>query len=391
MPVIDFTQAVIPTLTCPAGKVREEFVDSQVPGHMLEVRSGCPGRGTWRYRQKVEGRMLHTKLGTTETLTLADSRKKARALRAAYDRGDNPHEEAKARKAMITLDEFWLQHYLPYATPRKKSIKRDHQIYKLQIQPTLGKLKMNAISRQQIQSLAAMHRDKGLSAASTDHVSKLCRRLFSLAVQWEILEKNPASRIELFNEDNQVEHYLDDAQLQRLVSVLKSYPAREVSLVCMFLLATGCRVNEALTAQWALIDRQNRAWRVAASMSKSGKSRVVPLSDAALAVLDQIGTEGKYDYVFINPDTGKPYTHIRHTWIRIREKAGMPWLRLHDLRHSFASMLVNAGCSLFVVQQALGHADSRVTQRYAHLSSKTLQDAANSASLKIQEAMKRGA
>ncbi len=115
----------------------------------------------------------------------------------------------------------------------------------------------------------------------------------------------------------------------------------------------------------------------------------MPLSDTALDVLDQIGTEGKYEHVFINPDTEKPYTHIRHTWIRIREKAGMPWLRLHDLRHSFASMLVNAGCSLFVVQQALGHADSRVTQRYAHLSSKTLQDAANSASVKIMEAMQK--
>jgi len=113
------------------------------------------------------------------------------------------------------------------------------------------------------------------------------------------------------------------------------------------------------------------------------------LSDAALDVLDQIGTEGKFDYVFTNPDTELPFTHIRHTWGRIREKAGMPWLRLHDLRHSFASMLVNAGCSLFVVQQALGHADSRVTQRYSHLSSKTLQDAANSASLKIMEAMKQ--
>lgn len=389
MPVIDFSQAIIPTLACGPLKLKEEFVDRLVPGHLLEVRSTSPGQGTWRYRQKVDGRMLHTKLGTTDSLTLAESRKKARALRAAYDRGDNPYEEAKARKAMITLDEFWLAHYLPYATPRKKSIKRDHQIFRLQIQPTLGKLKMNAISRQQIQSLATLHRNNGLSAASADHVSKLCRRLFSLAVQWEIVEKNPASRIELFNEDNQVEHYLDDEQLQRLVGVLKTYPSRNVALICMFLLATGCRVNEALTAQWNLVNRQNRIWRVAASNSKSGKSRAVPLSDSAIDVLDQIGTEGEFDFVFINQDTGKPYTHIRHTWIRIRERAGMPWLRLHDLRHSFASMLVNAGCSLFVVQQALGHADSRVTQRYSHLSGKTLQDAANSASLKIKEALKQ--
>jgi len=389
MPVIDFTQAIIATLACAPGTLKQEFVDRMVPGHMLEVRSSTPGQGTWRYRQKVDGRMLHTKLGTTDSLTLAESRKKARALRAAYDRGENPYEEAKARKAVLTLDQFWVDHYLPFATPRKRSIKRDEQIFRLQIQPTLGKLKLNAITRQQIQTLAAMHRNKGLSAASADHVSKLCRRLLSLAVQWEMLEKNVASRIELFNEDNQIEHYLENEQLQRLVTVLKTYPARNVALLCMFLLSTGCRVNEALTAQWRLVDRQNRSWKVSAPNSKSGKSRVVPLSDSSLDVLNQIGTEGKHDYVFINPDTEKPYTHIRHTWIRIREKAGMPWLRLHDLRHSMASMMVNAGRSLYEVQQVLGHADSRVTQRYAHLSAKTLQDAANSASLKIMEAMKQ--
>jgi hypothetical protein len=123
MPIIDLTQAVIATLACPPGKLKEEFVDRLVPGHLLEVRSATPGQGTWRYRQKVDGRMLHTKLGTTDSLTLAESRKKARALRAAYDRSDNPHEEAKARKAMITLDEFWLEHYLPYATPGRSRSK----------------------------------------------------------------------------------------------------------------------------------------------------------------------------------------------------------------------------------------------------------------------------
>ena len=114
---------------------------------------------------------------------------------------------------------------------------------------------------------------------------------------------------------------------------------------------------------------------------------MVPLTEAALRVLDEIGTEGQHQYVFVNTKTGKHYTHIRHTWIRLRNKAGLPWLRLHDLRHTFASMLVNSGQSLYAVQQCLGHADSRVTQRYAHLSAQSLQDAANCASEKITAAM----
>lgn len=86
-----------------------------------------------------------------------------------------------------------------------------------------------------------------------------------------------------------------------------------------------------------------------------------------------VGSQSEYPFVFTNLKTGQHYTHIAHTWQRLRKKAGLPHLRLHDLRHTYASMLVNAGESLYVVQQCLGHADGRVTQRYAHLAPQTLQ------------------
>lgn len=389
MPVVQLTQSMLQTLQPMPGKPRTEWCDDGVPGLYVLTSATSPIMTYYLRYKDHTGKTCHHKLGRTTEISLADARKRAKQWKAEITaNGRDPRAEAKALKAVPTMNELWVQ-YEAFAKPRKRSFKRDEVIWRRQIQPNFGNVRINAVTRQQIQSLMTRLKATGLAPASVDHVAKLIRRMLNMAVTWEMLDRNPASRIELFNEDNQVEHYLDDEQLQRLVSVLKTYPAKEVALICMFLLATGCRVNEALTAKWSLVDRQNRIWRVSAENSKSGKSRAVPLSDAALDVLDQIATEGRYDYVFVNPDTGKPYTHIRHTWIRIREKAEMPWLRLHDLRHSFASMLVNAGCSLFVVQQALGHADSRVTQRYSHLSSKTLQDAANNASLKIMEAMRK--
>jgi integrase len=388
MPVIDFSQAVIPTLACAPGKLKEEFVDRLVPGHLLEVRNGTPGQGTWRYRQKVEGRMLHTKLGTTDSLTLAESRKKARALRAAYDRGDNPHEETKARKAELTLIEFW-DEYEKYAKPRKRSFPRDEQLWRIRLKPKFGHLRLSQISRHAVQSFHTSIKAEGLSGASADHHVKLLRRMLNLAVEWNLLRDSPLTGYKLFDDPNMVEHYLDEEQLQRLVTVLKTDTNRQVCLLCLFALSTGCRLGEAMSCQWQFLDRENRVWRIPAANSKSRRLRSVPLSDAALEVLGEIGTEGKFEYVFANLETGTRYTHITHTWHRLRAKAELPWLRFHDLRHSFASLLVNAGRSLYEVQQVLGHADSRVTQRYAHLSSKTLQGAANSASLKIMEAMKK--
>lgn len=190
------------------------------------------------------------------------------------------------------------------------------------------------------------------------------------AQKWlDMLEKNPASKVPLFNVDNKVEHYLDDDQLQRLLVVLRSPDSpRNVCLIALFLLSTGARLNEALQAKWSQIDRRTRVWRIPAAVSKSGKIRVVPLNDSALDGLAELDTEGEFDGLFVNRQTGKPYTTIMKVWSRLRLKAGLPHFRIHDLRHMYASFLVNAGFSLFCVQQVLGHADSATSARYSHLS-----------------------
>jgi integrase len=115
--------------------------------------------------------------------------------------------------------------------------------------------------------------------------------------------------------------------------------------------------------------------------------RPVPLNTVALEVLSQTHRRDGQEYVFINRRTRKPYTDIKKSWLRLKTLAGMPELRLHDLRHQYASLLVNSGRSLYEVQQILGHSDPTVTQRYAHLSTATLQEAAESASMKIESSM----
>ena len=178
--------------------------------------------------------------------------------------------------------------------------------------------------------------------------------------------------------------------MEDLLTVLRTDSNRTVCLIARYLLSVGCRLNEALSATWDQIDKDKRVWRIPASNSKSKRIRSVPLNDAALEVFAQLDTEGKYDHVFVGK-TGKPYTTIMKVWTRLRNKAGLPHLRLHDLRHSYASFLVNSGRTLYEVQQILGHSDAKVTERYAHLSSKTLQEAANTASVIIQGAGSKAA
>lgn len=147
-----------------------------------------------------------------------------------------------------------------------------------------------------------------------------------------------------------------------------------VRMVALYLLSTGARLNGALQAKWKDIDRENRVWRIPASNLKSKKVCSVPLNERAVDVLDHLGTEGNHDWLFVSA-TGERLKYLHRVWWRLMTKAGLPHLRIHDLRHQHASLLVNQGHSLYVVQHILSHSDPSVTQHYTHLSTKSLQDA----------------
>jgi integrase len=132
-----------------------------------------------------------------------------------------------------------------------------------------------------------------------------------------------------------------------------------------------------LKAEWREFDLANRSWVI--PLSKSGTARKVAISDPLVALLEALPSRGKSPYLFTNPATAKPYVAIWYAWNSARKRAGLAHVRIHDLRHSFASFLVNSGRGLYEVQRLLGHAHIKTTQRYAHLSDETLISAANTA------------
>jgi integrase len=366
MPILRLTQSFVSNdLRCPEDKSRIEFCDRELPGLYVEVRPKSDGSGTYYLRYKdANSKTCHQKIARTTEIDLTEARKRAKKLKAEIQLGANPRGEAKAQKEVPTLDAFFTEHYSPFAWPRKRSFGRDEELYRLRIAGLFGNRRLNQISRQQIQSFHTELLQSGLAPATCDHHLKLLKRVFNLAIDWGVhTGTNPVARVPMFNADNRIERYLDEAQLQRLVNVLRTDANRPVCNIALFLLSTGARLSEALSATWEQIDRDKRVWRIPAMNSKSKRIRAVPLNDSALEVLAQVETaEG---YVFINKETSKPYTTIAKVWERLRKTANVPQLRLHDLRHSFASMLINSGRTIYEVQRILGHSDTKVTERYA--------------------------
>ena len=349
MSILKLTQELVTNgLHCPDHKKRIELCDTELPGLYIEVRASKQGEGTYYLRYKNnQSKTQHQKIGRTTDTTLAEARKRGRTLKAEIQLGADPRGEVKAARAVTTFGEFFDDHYLPYVKPRKRSWQRDEELYRLRIKDRFGSRRLNEITRQQVQNFHTAGLEQGLSPATADHHVKLIRRMLNLAVEWELLDRNPTRGVPLFMVDNKVEHYLNDVELKQLMAVLRTDPNRTVCLIAMFLLPTGCRLNEALRATWSQIDRPTLVWLIPASNSKSKRSRPVPLNDYALEVIGQLDTEDKFEHLFVNRQTGKPYGTIMKVWSRLRSLAGLPHLRIHDLRHQYASFLVNSGRTLY--------------------------------------------
>ena len=203
----------------------------------------------------------------------------------------------------------------------------------------------------------------------------LLRFVFNLANKWGVpgSANNPTSGLKTAP-DVCRERFLTTEEAQRLLSTIEKDENRVAAQSIKLLLLTGARRNEITHAKWEYVNWEKRTLLV--PHSKSGRSRLIQLNSAALDVLHAVPRHSTNEFIFPSPVTGQPSPSLHFPWSRIRKKSGLVNFRLHDLRHSFASFLVNNGVSLYVVQGLLGHTQARTTQRYAHLVNDTLSNAA---------------
>ena len=162
--------------------------------------------------------------------------------------------------------------------------------------------------------------------------------------------------------------------------------ANPAAVAAIRLLAlTGCRVGEILALRWDEVDFEHGELRL--GDTKTGRS-VRPLGDVAAELLRTLPTRPESPYVLPGAIEGQPLTEIKRVWHAVRYAAGLPALRLHDLRHSFASVPADGGVSLLVIRSMLGHSRVATTERYAHLTRGPVRRAANSASADIASWMR---
>ena len=235
-----------------------------------------------------------------------------------------------------------------------------------------GRLRLDEITPQDIGRWLAEKAGEGLKPATVEKIRVVFGRTFELGRQWDVTgaDTNPVRRVPRRSFSNARERFLTAEEAARLkVAVGASLNPQLKHLVALLLL-TGARLGELLNAEWKDMRLERRAWLI--PTSKTGKPRHVPLSQAAIDVIGQLPRFEGCSYLVPNPETKLPFVTVKHAWQTARKEAGLRDLRLHDLRHSAASFMINAGIDLYAVGKVLGHADHKSTMRYCHLANETL-------------------
>jgi integrase len=373
MPVITLSAKFVHTVLCPDGQSKVDYFDRLCKGLQLEVRAS--GGKTWYLRYTdARGKQRQFRIGDARDITLDQAKKRADQLRGRIALGENP---AERRIALRTAPTFAADRYMPFVKGYKRSWRSDDCYLRHHLLPAFGTKYLDEIKKHDVIAFHHGMRAKGYALGTCNRCLILLRYAMNLAVRWEIpgMTANPTRDVPLFENPNKKERFLSQEEAQKLYEAVRQSNNPMLRYIVPMLILTGARKREVLDAKWEDFDIAAQQWRI--PFTKAGKPRYVPLSTGAIQLLASIPRQDNCPWAFANPKTGKPYASFFNSWDTARNQAGLADVRIHDLRHSFASFLVNAGRSLYEVQKILGHTQVKTTQRYAHLAQGTLIEAAN--------------
>jgi integrase len=359
-------------------RTKEYFVwDTEL--RSFGVRVQPTGRKTFVYQYRFNRRPRRLMVGPADVLPLTLARDLAREAAVKVSRGIDPAEERKAARNAITVNElaerFGDTHILFHL---KESTGREYRYaLKKYILPAIGSKKVRDVTRGDVAKLHVDMRDKPTQANRTIEVVS---KMFNLAEEWELRppNTNPRRGIKKYPETKR-ERFLSEAELQRIGEVLAEMEAERVEMpsaiaATRLLMFTGCRLGEIITLQWRYVDLKAGVLRL--PDSKTGK-KLVQLGEPAIEVLRSISPVERNPWVITGRIEGGRLTDLQPFWQRVRARAGLKDVRIHDLRHTFASFAAASGMSLHMIGKLLGHSSTQTTRRYAHLAEGTVKVAAN--------------
>ena len=334
---------------------------------------------------RAGGRHRRYTIGQYDDWSVAAAREEAQRLRRAVDAGSDPMGDRHARHRAPTVQELF-ERYCDEHLPKKRerSAADDKSMWRRDILPKLGKFKVADLRFTDVDRL---HREITRSGrpVRANRVVEVLRKALNLAVLWDWIDRNPAVGVER-NPEERRERYLKGEEIVRLCRAMQDHPQQQSVNAIRLLMLTGARRGEVLSSTWDQFDLEAGIWIKPSGHTKQKREHRVPLSAPALQLLTDMKTGATSGFLFPNPNGTGHQVDLKRTWQALCKEAGLvevvghktnrkgdlvPILRhtarVHDLRHTYASILASAGASLPLIGSLLGHTQPATTARYAHL------------------------
>lgn len=335
----------------------------------LKVEGLAISRGkTWFFRFRVHGRQHSVKLGDVQDLPLKEARAEAQKLRVIVAQGGDPRTLRRDHKTERTLEDLHFAFIERWAKPRKRSWENDDGYFRNHLlRAHFAKWSLRDLDQATLWDWHAAHQRPTTANRCLETLSKA----MSLAKRWGWCEENPCQGIEHHPEKRR-RRYATPEELDRLLAELRKKKAAggihfRFACLIQLLLLTGARRNEIMAAQWSEIDFDRGIISPSRHKRDQLEHREIVLSADAMRVVEELKNHEPPGQWLIRGRGKNHMTQPQKPWTRLKESANVEDLRLHDLRHTFASYLVSSGQTLGVIGELLGHASIATTQRYAHL------------------------
>jgi len=349
------------------------YRDDHLKGFGLRVTAA--GARSFILNYTLNKRERRMTIGSHPAWSAAAAREEAKQLRRQIDRGVDPLEEKNDRQAAPTVADLWDEYervHLPTLSARGAQDQRS--MWMKYILPDMKHLKVTDLTSRHADRLHAAVSATG-KMIRANRVLEVFRKALNLAIRWGWIDKNPSDGFRR-NPEQPREHYLKPEEYQLVFDALDRMPNQKAANAIRLLALTGSRRGEVLTLAWEDLDLDLGLWNRPAEKSKDRKRKRITLSNEALMLLRAMQEDATGQLVFPT-STGTPTQDLNRPWKWLKDETGLSDLRIHDLRHSFASVLISGGETLETIGKLLGHSQHQTTLRYAHLMDDPMRSAAN--------------
>jgi integrase len=360
-----------------------EYSDVEVIG--LKVSVSKSGHKSYSHRYRFNGQKKTMKLGEHPSLTVIQARQLVNDNKNLLAQDLDPAGEKNKRRRVPTMLEFAVQTYLPQARLHKRSWKDDESKIRRDIGKMIGGIPITELTTADIMQLhtTVAHRT---SMGTANRYLALCSGILSLAMRCDIVTKNVARSVKKFREAEPRTRFLSSDELGMFITALDNSD-RITACALKCLLLTGLRRMELFSLPWSEVDVEAGTARIVST--KAGKARTIAFNSLALELIKKLKSEASPSCPWVFPArNGGHIKDARKALWKAMRQADIKDLHQHDLRRSFASLLVNANVDIYQIKDLLGHSSVAVTQKsYAHLQQNTLRTASEVMVTTLQDAL----